>query len=764
MGLGDLINSVGDGLEHAAQGVEHGAGSLVDGAAHLAGDGLNAVGLHSAAQSVDEFGDHVADRLGASVAEAELGESDDPKDLLHGDAGAIGRTAQALRRFHEGFENAFQALSRLETGDWQGQAAQAFQAKYLEHPKRWADAADACARAALALESYARTVTWAQGQARQAITQYAAAQKLTDGHNQQVEAYNQKAIAWNYGVQHHLAPPPGTEKPLPPPSEDPGAPGRAQARQLLDAARRQRDAAAEDAARALAAATATAPREPSFLERMYDDGHDLVQDANTELLHFTGGIAKGAVGIVDFARSLNPLDPYNITHPASYLDGLSTTAAGLVHAADHPTVLLKSLVGSGWTTDPAQALGNLIPNIALTVATDGAGAAEGAGADVAANAGERSAVRAGEDAAVNGARDLATTNATADSSQAAALHATDEGAQGSFARATAQLDGARPNLASADAGAAQGVDAAGSGLGKVPEVQTPNLDVADATARESMQDASTGLDHVADAKPPNLDGMTDSPGPETEPSRIARALEPDRYPSFTDESAALEKEGDAGADLTQAEKSLNELKGPRRSDDAGNPSGAPQPPPRRLAITDNSPQTARALAELGQVPAEIFNKVSAYLAEIPGGGMSIGDAPLTQLPGGEVLTGAPRGWPEGSSWNDVAGVYIPGSRRLLINSGGASASGSVPIHEFGHAADDALGNLSAGADFAEVQGRMQSAMSDTSTWNSYYDHPSELWAEGFAAWTQGGDSMLHLTAGNADAAEILKGYYDGILR
>lgn len=121
--------------------------------------------------------------------------------------------------------------------------------------------------------------------------------------------------------------------------------------------------------------------------------------------------------------------------------------------------------------------------------------------------------------------------------------------------------------------------------------------------------------------------------------------------------------------------------------------------PARMALADQSAQTVSAVAELGQVSPAIFSKVSEYLADIPGGGISVGDAPLTKLPGGEALTGTPRGWPEGSTWDDVTGVHLSGSRRLLINSGGVGAGGSVALHKFGHAADYSFGQLSAGGRF-----------------------------------------------------------------
>jgi RHS repeat-associated protein len=76
----------------------------------------------------------------------------------------------------------------------------------------------------------------------------------------------------------------------------------------------------------------------------------------------------------------------------------------------NPLGLVQSLVGTGWGSDPAQALGKLVPNVALAVATDGAGAAEDAGASAAEDAGAAAASDAGptasEDAAAQSADDM----------------------------------------------------------------------------------------------------------------------------------------------------------------------------------------------------------------------------------------------------------------------------------------------------------------------------------------------------------------------
>jgi len=354
------INTVGDAVESGLTDLEHGAGEIIDDGAHLLGEGLDAVGAHGAAQTVDNFGDNIADHLGAQVAEAQLGETDDPTKLIHGDVSAINQTATQLDKFATAFGETASGLKGIDTADWQGDAAETFRQAYSKHPQQWDDAQGACAGAAKAWHDYAGTVHWAQGQASEAINLY------------------------NQGNQASKQAGPGA-------SPDPGAQIRQQAHETLNAARQQRDSAAQQAQTAISNATSTAPAEPSFSRRMFDDAADLGQGYLIGEEHLLGGIIKGAFGIFKFARALNPLDSYNITHPAQYLDGLSSTAAGLLHASNHPVDLVQGLVGTGWGSDPFEAAGRLLPAVALAAATDGAGAAEGVAAREAVGVGERAA-------------------------------------------------------------------------------------------------------------------------------------------------------------------------------------------------------------------------------------------------------------------------------------------------------------------------------------------------------------------------------------
>ena len=248
--MGNLFGELWDDGKRAL-----GAG-LNDGA-HLIGDGLNAVGLHGAAQTVDTLGDQAGYHLGADVAELQLGETTDPAELVHGDPAAIRSSASKLRTFSGAFGETASGLRGLDTGHWTGAAADAFRAKFAPQPARWQDAASATGSAAGALESYAGAVESAQGQARQAITLYEQGQQASAAaqaaYNTKVAAYDSAAQAYNTKLASGQDP--GTAPTEPGAFSDPGQAMRQQAAQILGDARGARDAAAAAAASATRPAT-----------------------------------------------------------------------------------------------------------------------------------------------------------------------------------------------------------------------------------------------------------------------------------------------------------------------------------------------------------------------------------------------------------------------------------------------------------------------------------------------------------------------------
>jgi RHS repeat-associated protein len=382
---------------------KRGVGDVINDGAHVLGDGLNLVGLHGAAQAVETEGDKIGYSLGGCVGELQLGQTNDPAELVHGDASAIRGAAARLRSFSSAFGETASGLRGIDTGQWEGAAADAFRAKFSPEPGKWSEASSATGKAAGALESYAGTVQSAQSEAQRAIDLWNQGQEATKqavtAYNQQVAAYNSAAHAYNAVLAsgHN----PGTPPREPEPFSDPGEVLRTEAQQVLTSARQDRNAAAASAAATVGAAASMAPAEPSFWSQVGDDLSDTFAAGQVADVSLTSGVLEGVADIGKFARTLNPDDPWNEAHPAEYAAGLSGTLAGLSDAAMNPADLVKGMVGTGWGSDPFQAFGKLVPNLALTALTDGGGAAADAGdagADIAENTAENTGANAAENA------------------------------------------------------------------------------------------------------------------------------------------------------------------------------------------------------------------------------------------------------------------------------------------------------------------------------------------------------------------------------
>ncbi|MFF4524446.1 WXG100 family type VII secretion target [Streptomyces bluensis] len=128
--MGDWVDGLGNGVEGVVDSAQTGVGEAVNWGADRAADGLSAVGAGGLAEGVRDFGEGVNNRLGGDVAERELGESEDPKELIHGSPEALESRARHLRDFFRAFDSVGQGLRSLDSGGWQGEAGDAFRAKY----------------------------------------------------------------------------------------------------------------------------------------------------------------------------------------------------------------------------------------------------------------------------------------------------------------------------------------------------------------------------------------------------------------------------------------------------------------------------------------------------------------------------------------------------------------------------------------------------------------------------------------------------------
>jgi hypothetical protein len=60
-------------------------------------------------------------------------------------------------------------LKKIDTGAWQGPASDKFHEDHQTEVPRWLEASDSLDNAAQMLTAYANTLSWAQGQAAEAI-------------------------------------------------------------------------------------------------------------------------------------------------------------------------------------------------------------------------------------------------------------------------------------------------------------------------------------------------------------------------------------------------------------------------------------------------------------------------------------------------------------------------------------------------------------------------------------------------------------------
>ncbi|MGP3732200.1 putative T7SS-secreted protein [Streptomyces sp. GDS52] len=391
MGIGDFIKDITpDSVEEAVEDGVEWLGDRVEGAGNWTADRLDEAGWESGADWVREQSRSVANRMGAEVDEMDLGETEDRTKLVYGSPEKIRSTAEKLRSFQKAFDDAGSGLKGLDSSQLKGEAAEALRKAVSTQPPKWFTGADACEKAVGALESFASTVSWAQGQAQTAIGKWKegvkASEDAADAHRKKVDAYN-KAVD-RYNAQPADKRDPSTLPPCPAPTfDDPGKKLMQEAQDILAEARKQRNTAAETARSAVRTARDMAPEKPSYTQQVGDG----LQELQIMGDHVGGGIIKGTAGLLTFVRGINPLDPYNLTHPAEYATNLNSLASGLVLAANDPVGTGKQMVGD-FMKDPYEGFGRLLPDAALTVATGGGGAAV-KGVRIAADAADAARVR-----------------------------------------------------------------------------------------------------------------------------------------------------------------------------------------------------------------------------------------------------------------------------------------------------------------------------------------------------------------------------------
>lgn len=183
----------------------------------------------------------------------QLGETTDNRALVPGVPESVHETVQTLTDRGAGLEAVGDALGRVDTPGWFGEASNAFWDTFGPEKTNWFTAADAMTSAADALSAYAETLSWAQSQAQEAVELW------EQGETASSEA--RAAHDENLAQARDLGLPDSEVGPF----TDPGEQVREQARSVLDEARAALLEAGTTAAAAFRAASGGAPGAPGWL-------------------------------------------------------------------------------------------------------------------------------------------------------------------------------------------------------------------------------------------------------------------------------------------------------------------------------------------------------------------------------------------------------------------------------------------------------------------------------------------------------------------
>ena len=262
---------------------------------------------------------------------AELGETADPAALLPGDPAGVRAVQATMSRLGAALVGAGDGLRRIDTGDWQGEAADSFRRVFEPVPPQWTGTGEAFLQAADALAEYADVLEGARDEAAVAVREWETAQGVS-------------------------AQPRAVDVP------DPGEAGRVAALDRLRAARTEVLAAGDRAATLVGHARDLAPPAPSVAQQLGGFLGDLAGGAWSEL---------SATG--QFLWQVNPTR--FLVEPAAAVQGWEDLGTGVAHAVTHPAeTVAAALNPREAATNPTRWAGEMLTGAGLS-ALGGAGAA-----------------------------------------------------------------------------------------------------------------------------------------------------------------------------------------------------------------------------------------------------------------------------------------------------------------------------------------------------------------------------------------------------
>ena len=292
---------------------------------------------------------------------------------IEGNPGNIRSKATTMEQKGQLFYDTGDALSKIDVSGWTGRAADEFRDAHDLEPDRWITSGNGFKKAASGLRTYAGQLEDAQSRAEWARKEYERGQQESESARTQYGSYMDRMRSyWSTG---------GTDQAEP--FNDWGDPIQQEALQELAAAKADLDNAAHACAGQVKAGCADAPEEPNWLESG---------------LRFVGGILEGAGEAVWDLLTMVPFSPVNMVIDAYKVATGDLTPEELMKkyelSAEDAWDMAKGIytglttdpIGFGkelgkslldwdtWADDPARALGHLVPDAIIAVATAGTGA------------------------------------------------------------------------------------------------------------------------------------------------------------------------------------------------------------------------------------------------------------------------------------------------------------------------------------------------------------------------------------------------------
>lgn len=344
------------GLFDALEDGKEFVGGLVDDATDVIGGGLRAIGLDSIATGVEDLGDDIANSLGAMPGEKNLEQTKDPKELILGDPAGITALADKFTGFAGDFIKAGQGLRGISVGEWTGSGESGFQDATAHQVPLWFEAGDAAAKAAATLAGWAGVVTFAQQKAAEAVRIWEEGERKRDEWVSKANTYNDELDDYNHDRRDTPPTHPG-------PNPWPGY--RAEAERVLQVGRDHRNAAALGVKAELSGAANMAPPMPSAFDQARMTATDVGTAGSMAIAHFGAGGLGAVTEVFKGLNMLSPQNPYNIANPHEYMRNSASMVTGIVHQVAHPDQFVRNFAGSGWSTDPASSLGNVVANTAM---------------------------------------------------------------------------------------------------------------------------------------------------------------------------------------------------------------------------------------------------------------------------------------------------------------------------------------------------------------------------------------------------------------